>query len=134
MDIKEIAEKFIEAEHQAFQQGKFEALEQIESPDIVIHMPPAPDFHGFEAHKQYIMNGRESSTDFQQDWGYVTGDGNVAVLSLIQKMTVTVDNPIFKITAGSTVNADAFFVLRRENDRIAEIWIKSCMEVTPPSQ
>ena len=134
MDIKEIAEKFIEAEHQAFQQGKFEALEQIESPDIVIHMPPAPDFHGFEAHKQYIMNGRETTTGFHQDWGYVTGDGNIAVLSLKQKMTLTVDNQAFKIPAGSTVNADGLFVLRRENDRIAEIWIKSSLEVTPPNQ
>ena len=134
MDIKEIAEKFIEAEHQAFQQGKFEALKQIESPDIVIHMPPVPDFHGFEAHKQYIMNGRETTTGFQQEWGYVTGDGNVAVLSLKQKMTLTVDNQAYKILAGSTVNADGLFVLRRKNDRIVEIWIKSSMDVTPPNQ
>jgi hypothetical protein len=124
MDIKEIAEKFIEAEHQAIH-GNFEVLEQIESPDIVIHMPPAPDFKGFEAHKQYIVTGRESATGIQQEWGYITGDGNVGVLSLKQKVTLTADNPFFKIPAGSTVNSDSFFVLRQENDRIAEIWIQS---------
>jgi hypothetical protein len=97
-------------------------------------MPPAPDFHGFEAHKQYIMNGVESVSDFNQEWDYVTGNGNVAVLSLKQKMTLTVDNPIFKIPAGSTVNADAFFVLRRENEKVAEIWIKSSTDITPPNQ
>jgi len=129
MDIKEIAEKFIEAENEAIQQGKFEALEQIESPDIVIHYPPAPDFHGFEAHRQYIVTGRASATDLQQEWGYVTGEGNIAVLSLKQKMTLTVDNPVFKIPAGATVNADAFFVLRRENDRIAEIWVHSSLTI-----
>ena len=92
-------------------------------------MPPAPDFNGFEAHKQYIMSARESTTDLQQEWGYITGDGNVAVLSLRQKMTLTVENPVFQIPAGSTVNADAMFALRLENDRIAEIWIKVSMTV-----
>lgn len=134
MDINEIAEKFIEAEHQAFQQGDFNALEQIESSDIVIHMPPIPDFKGFDAHKHYIMAGRESTKDFKQDWDYVTGDGNVAVLSLKQKMTLTADNEAFKLPAGSTINADAFFVLRRKDDRITEIWIKSSMDVTPPGE
>ena len=134
MDIKELAENFIKAEEAAIPGGDFYTLEQIESPDIVIHMPPAPDFNGFEAHKQYIQNGLETSTDVQQEWDYVTGDGNVAVVSLKQKVTLKVENPIFKIPAGSTVNSDAFFVLRRENDKIAEIWIKGSMDVTPPNQ
>jgi hypothetical protein len=125
MDIRELAEKFIEAEHQAGQTGNLYALEQIESPSIVIHMPPAPDFNGFEAHKQYIETGRESATDIQQEWGYITGDGNVAVVSLNQKVTLKKENPIFKIPAGSTVKSDSFFVLRGQNDRIAEIWIHS---------
>ena len=134
MDIKEIVENFIKAEDAAFQQGNFDALEQIESPKIVIHYPPLPDFKGFDAHKQYIMAGRESTKDFSQEWDYITGDGNVAVLSLKQVMTLTTDNEAFKIPAGSTINADAFFVLRQENDRVAEIWIKSSMDVTPPNQ
>jgi hypothetical protein len=134
VDIKKFAEKFIEAEHQAFQQGNFGALEQIESRNIVIHMPPVPDFNGFEAHKQYIVNGCKSSTNLQQEWGYITGDGNVAVLSLKQRATLTEDNQAFKIPAGSTINTDGFFVLRRENDKIVEIWIKSSMEVIPPNR
>jgi hypothetical protein len=129
MDIKEFAQKFIEAEDQAFQQGNYEALEQIESPNIVIHYPPLPDFNGFEAHKQYIMAAREGTKDLQQEWQYVVGDGNVAVLSLKQQMTTTVDNPAFQIPAGSTVNADGLFVLKRENDKIVEIWLHSNLAV-----
>jgi len=123
MDVKEFAQKFIEAEDEAWK-GIFEPLEQIESPDIVIHMPPAPDFHGFEAHKQYLMTARESTKDLKLEWDYITGDGNVAVLSLKEHTTLTVDNPIFQIPAGTTIDADMFFVLRRENDRVAEIWMK----------
>jgi hypothetical protein len=134
MNIKEFAEKFIKAEEAAIPGRDFNALEQIESPNIVIHQSPVPDLNGFEAHKQYIQNGLDTSTNVQQDWGYVVGDGNVAVVSLQQKGTLKVENPIYKIPAGSTVNSDAFFVLRRENDKIAEIWIKGSMDVTPPSQ
>jgi hypothetical protein len=123
MDIKEFAQKFMEAEDEAWK-GNFEPLEQIESPDIIIHMPPAPDFHGFEAHKQYILTARESTKDLTLGWDYITGDGNVAVVSLKEHATLTVDNPIFKIPAGTTIDADMFFVLRRENDRVAEIWAK----------
>jgi hypothetical protein len=126
MDIKELAQKFIEAEDEAWK-GNFEALEQIESPDIVIHMPPAPDFNGFEAHKQYIMNARENAKDLKLDWDYITGDGNVAVVSLKEHVTTTVDNPTFQIPAGTTVDADMFFILRQENDRVAEIWAKGSM-------
>lgn len=124
MDIKELTEKFIEAEKQAFSQGIFQALEQIESPDIIVHLPPAPDFIGFEAHKQYIENVFQTTRDLQQEWEYVTGDGNIAVVSLKERVTLTVDNPVFKIPAGTTMNVDTFLILRREKERIAEIWIK----------
>ena len=125
MDIKDFAGKFIEAEHQAFQEGNFDALEQIESPNILIHYPAVADFNGFVEHKQYIMAAREGTKDLQQEWQYVVGEGNIAVLSLKQKMTITVDSPQFQISAGTTVNADGLFVLKRENDKIAEIWIHS---------
>ena len=123
MDIKEFAQKFIEAEDEAWK-GNFRPLEEIESPDIVIHMPPAPDFIGFEAHKQYLITARESMKDITLEWEYITGDGNVGILSLKEKATLTVDNPIFKIPAGTTIEADALGVFRRYNERIAECWMK----------
>jgi hypothetical protein len=124
MNIKEFAQKFIEAEKQAFQQGNFKLLEQLESPNIILHMPPAPDFKGFEAHKQYITAARETTTNLQQEWDYITGDGNVCVLSFKETLTTKVENPLWKIPAGATINADALFVLRVENGKLAEVWIK----------
>jgi len=127
MDIKEFAQKFIEAEFEAWLKGNFKSLEQMESPDMTLHMPPTPDLKGFEAHKQYIMNACETIKDLTAEGDYITGDGNVAVLSFKMTYTLTADNPILKIPAGSTVDADGFMVLRRENDKVAEIWIKSSM-------
>ncbi len=125
MDIKDFAQKFMEAEFEAWRNENFEPLGQIESPDVTLHMPPIPDLKGFEAHKQYIMTACASMKDLTLEGDYITGDGNVAVLSFKETATLTTDNPILQIPAGSTIDVDGFMVLRRKNDRVAEIWIKS---------
>ena len=127
MDIKEFAQKFMEAEYEAWRDGNFEPLEQIESPDMTLHMPPIPDLKGFEGHKQYIMTACESMKDLTVEGEYITGDGNVGVLSFKETATLTADNPVFKIPAGTTIDVDGLMVIRRENDRVAEIWIKGSM-------
>lgn len=130
MNIKDFAEKFIKAEKNAFQEGNFDALEQLESPNIVIHrIPPLAEFNGFEAHKQYIMSARESVSDIQQEWEYITGDGNVCVLGYKSSGKYKVEVPAMSIPAGATVSNDAMFALCLENDRVAEIWIKGSMTV-----
>ena len=124
MNIEEFAKKFIEAEDEAWKSGNFDALEQIESPGIVIHMPPVPDIVGFEAHKQSIVTSRESFNDLQQDWDYITGDGDVCVLSYKSSSIAKVENPALNIPAGAKSIIDFYFVLRRENNRVAEIWMR----------
>jgi hypothetical protein len=129
MSIEEFAEKFMKAEMEAFHQGKLDALEQLESPNIMIHMdPPLSDIVGFEAHKQYIMNARQGG-EITQNWKYITGDGNVGVLSLKQSVKFLVDNPVLSLKAGANVDVDAFFVLRLENGKAAEAWIKGSITV-----
>ncbi|HEY94089.1 MAG TPA: ester cyclase [Dehalococcoidia bacterium] len=122
MGIEEIAEKWIQADKQAFQEGNFDALEQLESPNIVIHSAPVPGTIGFEEHKEHILKVREEVSDLQQEFEYLTGDGNVFAISFKQSFTAKVEIPI--APAGSTVNIDSLFVLRCENDKIAEIWMK----------
>ena len=101
MNIEEFAKKFMEAEDVAWKSGNFDALEQIESPGIVIHMPPFPDSVGFEAHKQYIITSRESVNDLHQECDYVTGDGDVCVLSYKSSSIAKVENPALNIPAGA---------------------------------
>ncbi|UCG54007.1 MAG: nuclear transport factor 2 family protein [Dehalococcoidia bacterium] len=122
MGVKEIAEKYIQADKQAFQEGYFDALEQIYAPDIVIHSAQNPDSIGFEANKEYIQKVRENVSDLHQEFEFITGDGNVFAISYKATFTPKVDIPI--APAGSTVNIDSLFVLRCENDKIAEIWMK----------
>jgi hypothetical protein len=51
----------------------------------------------------------------------ITGDGNVCVLSSKETLTTKVENPVWQIPARTNISADALFVLRLENGRIAEI-------------
>ena len=122
MGIEEIAEKWIQADKQAFQEGNCDALEQLESPNIVIHSAPIPGAIGFEEHKEHILKVREEISDLHLEFEYLTGDGNVCAISFKESFKPKVDIPI--APAGSTVNIDALFVLRYENDKIAEIWMK----------
>lgn len=124
MNIKALAEQFMAAQDQAFRLGNFGPLEEVESPKVIVHIPPSPDFEGFEAHRQYAINVRESTTGFHREMDFVTGDGNVAVLSYKQKATLKVQPPFSQIPAGSTVIGEGFLVFRRESDRVAEIWVR----------
>lgn len=129
MDIKEFAEKFIEAENQAFKQGNFEPLKALEAPDVVYHWSSTRDMVGHEAHRQDIISYRQSTSNHRQEWDYVTGDGNVCVLSLKETMTFISEHPVISVPAGTTIEFDAFFVLRLENGKINEAWIKGSSKV-----
>ena len=50
MDIKEFAQKFIEAESDAWLIGNFDALEKLEDPNVIYHMGTG-EIVGHEAHK-----------------------------------------------------------------------------------
>lgn len=124
MEIKEFAEKFIMAEREAVQDGDFNDLQKLESPDIYIHMPPPlADVEGFEAHKQYLTNARQTNT-VSQDWGYLAGDGHVGVLSLKEHVTLGSDFPSMGLTAGATIDFDGVFIIRLDDDHVVESWIQ----------
>lgn len=129
MDIKEFGLKFIEAEKQAFQQGKFAALEAIQAPDVIYHWGGGRDMVGREAHRQDITEYRRRTSSHIQDWDYVAGDGDVCVLSIKETMTFADEYPAISAPAGVTIEFEAFFVLRRENDKVTEAWIKGAGRV-----
>ena len=129
MDIKDFGLTFIEAEKQAFKQGNFDALNAIQDPDVVYHWGGGRDMAGREAHQQDILEYRKRTSKHIQEWNYVAGDGDVCVLSIKERMTFAKEFPAILAPAGSTVEFDAFFVLRRENDKVAEAWIKGASRV-----
>lgn len=124
MEIREFAEKYIEAEKRAFREGNFDALEAIVASNVVYHWSGSRDMVGHEAHKRDIMNYRKLTSKHTQEWDYVTGDGDVCVLSIKETMAFIDEYPAISAPAGATIEFDAFFVLRRENEKTVEAWIK----------
>ena len=130
MDIKEFAEKFIKAEDEAFQNGNFEPLSKLEDPNVVYHIPPLPDMVGHEAHKQDIVGSREAVSGLKQEWKYLTGEGNIFVLSYKSSGRVTGEKPGFPMPIGKNIASDYLFVLRVKDGKIVEVWAKGSMAIS----
>ncbi len=131
MSIEDFAAKFVEAEDAAFQKGDFSPLSKIEDPNVVMHMgPPFGDMLGHEAHKQYVISARKSSTDVKQDWGFLAGDGNLFAMSYKATGRLVADMPGLPPMAGKSFANDYLWVLRVENQKIVEVWAHGTMAIS----
>lgn len=124
MSIKDFAERFIHAEDEMWQHSNFSALERIESPDIVLHMPPPfPDIVGRDAHKAYLEASLAAATDIKQKWQYLTGDGNVFALSYESSSRYPNGRPDMGIPPGATLTGGYLWVLRVDGSKVTEAWL-----------
>jgi predicted ester cyclase len=121
MDIKKFAEKFIEAENDAFQKGDFNALAKLEDPNVVYHTSSFGDLVGHEAHKQNIMSRPQFASDIKQEWKYLTGEGNLFALSYRARY-ISIGNLPGLPPAGKEYYRDALFLFRLKNGKIVEVW------------
>ena len=110
IDLQKFAARFIKAEDMAWQQGDFNALQAIEDPNITFH---SLDIKGWEAHKQYIMNARQNFSGIQQEWHYLTGDGNLFALSYTA----------YAMVNNEKMQTDALMLFRIGNGRITDVWL-----------
>ena len=131
MDIKEFANKFIEAEDEAWQNGNFDALEALEDPNVVYHMKLiGQELVGWEAHKQNILSSIEAVTDLHQEWGYVVGDGSVFALTYKSSGKTKNAMPAMSVPAGASLATDAIFIFKVENDKVIEAWVHGNMAIS----
>ena len=124
MSIEEFASKFIKAEDEAWQKGSFEALEKLEDPNVVYHIPPFQDTVGWESHKQYIISRSQAMSDLSQEWEYLTGDSDVFALSYKSCGKFTGEIPGMPPPTGKEITMDHIFVCHLKDGRIDEVWAK----------
>ena len=125
MSIEDFAQKFIKAENEALQQGNFDALAELEDPNVVYHVPPPiTDLLGHEAYKQFLMTARQAFSGQQLEWEYLTGDGNVFALSYKTRGMFTGELPGFPPPTGKEITADNLMVCRLKDGKIIEVWEK----------
>jgi hypothetical protein len=131
MNIKDFAEKVIKAEEEAFQKGNFEPLKALEDPNVVYHMLMGlPDMVGHEAHKQQITDSRQIHSFDKQEFKYITGEGNLFVLSYKASFRVTGEKPGYKIPVGKKVLDHALMVCRVKKGKLIEGWANNNLTAT----
>jgi predicted ester cyclase len=122
MDTKEFVGNLIQATEEAVIDGNVDALEKLEDPNVIYHMPGGQDRLGHEAHKQDILNFRPAVTDVKMEMKYLVGDGNVFALSLKSSGRYISEIPMRPVPVGKKFSDDALFVYRLKDNKIAEVW------------
>jgi hypothetical protein len=128
MSIRKFADKYIDAETQAFNTGDFTALEKIESQDVVFHRGFEDDLVGFFSHKTDVINSRESTTDVVRDWRYIVGDGKICAMNF--KCSFKSLNEKSGVPAGKTMTIESIFVLRVQGGKLVECWANGSSKIS----
>jgi predicted ester cyclase len=76
MSLEELKVKYRWAKEESVIKGNVDALDEVYSPDVVIHRTPFPDINGLEAYKQYYLEAREAYSNIQIEWEEMIGEGN----------------------------------------------------------
>jgi glyoxylase I family protein len=115
LSIKEFAEKYMAAQIEAWQNGKFDLLEALEDPNAVYHLSFG-DVVGWEAHKKDILQRRQRVLELPQ-WTYLTGEGNVFALSW--KVRTISDGERPGIPAGKEIASDRCLLSAERTARLS---------------
>jgi len=115
-------EKFLKAEDEAWK-GNVKALEEIDDPNVVLHMSGFPDVIGVEGHKNYIKGALGIASDIQQEWSDFLRQGNLAAVHYKSSFKYTAQMPGFPPPKGQKVNSDYLMMFRLKNEKIIEGWM-----------
>jgi hypothetical protein len=122
MKIKDFADRYSQAQNEAFLNGNFDLMEVLESDDIVYHVPPYPDLVGRAVHKQDIINARKGCANVKMEWQYLAGGGNICALAFKSSGRFIGEIPGHPMPVGENYFSVYMFLLRVSKDRVAEVW------------
>jgi predicted ester cyclase len=126
MAFEDFKARFVKAQAEAWYKGNLDALDDVDDPDIVVHMIGYPDFLGREGHKQYIAGARKAFSDYRQEWADLILEGDTMAARYTAQMKHTGPSPMIPGPPTGkelTVTAAMFFHLK--NDKIVEMFIYS---------
>ena len=103
--------------------GNVDALEKLEDPQVVYHMPGGKDRVGHEAHKRDILILRPAISNLKMDMRYLAGEGNVFALSFRSSGRFISEIPTRPLPVGKNFLDDYLFLYRLNKNRISEVWI-----------
>jgi hypothetical protein len=130
MSIKELAEKFIKAEKDAFLKNDFTSLAELEDPNVVIHISPLGDFIGHEAQKKYILGATQAVSDLKVELKYLAGEGNFFLFSYKSSGKITGNTPGFPPAINKKLTNNFLFAVYVKKGKVAEIWANGSFNVS----
>ena len=119
-EYRAIAQRVVD---EAWNQGKFDVLDEQFAADFVYHQSPQPDVVGLEAYKQFINGNRAAFPDLKLTITEIIIEGDKAVVRGTFTGTNTGDLTSWGIPAtGKTVNFNWCTVSHRLNGKTIEQW------------
>ncbi len=122
MSAKDFAEKFINAEEEAWYKGNVNALDAVEDVNVVYHIPGFPDVIGREAHKQFIAAASKALSNIKINIKYLTGEGNLVGFLYTDSKKST--GELFgQPPTGKTLSANELWLFRLKDNKVIEGWM-----------
>jgi len=123
MNVKELGEKYIWAQTEAWMKGNVDAFDEIESRDVIFHSLPGEPLIGINAHKQHIADYRKAFSGLKMEPEYLGGQGNFFGFSGKCHMRLTAQLPGMPPPAGKEVSGALLFFCRTNKDKVVEVWV-----------
>jgi predicted ester cyclase len=124
MNIKDVAQKYMKAQTEAWLEGKVDAFDELEAPNVLYHFqPPNPDRTGLEGHKQTLVALHRALTNVKIDWKYLAGEGNLFAVSYSARGIFTGEIPGSPPPTGKEITVDEMVVCRLNKGKIVEAWM-----------
>ncbi len=95
-------DRFDVAWQAAWNEGKFDAMDEYYAPDYVYHQPPFPDVVGLEAYKKFIADARAASPGFHLTYEGSVHEGDWCVQWGRVSGTYTGTSPLAEVATAGT--------------------------------
>ena len=99
MVLKEFGDRICWAWEETYLKGNINALDEIYSPDVVLHAPPFPDQKGIDSYKQHAAEALQLYSNIRYHWEEIIGEGNTIVIVATMHMKHTGTSPMLPIPA-----------------------------------
>jgi len=118
----EVAEKWSAAMTDAMVNGNLDALDEVEDPDVVLHIAGMPDAVGLEQHKWVTSFIRETYPNFHAENMDITASGDTAAIRDTLSWTFSKEIPGYPPPTGEEVSYQCATFLHIKNGKVVEIF------------
>ena len=123
MVLEEFKATYCRAIEESYCRGNTDTIDNLYSPDIVIHQPPFPDINGLKEYKQHVLDTRQAYSDIRFEWDEMIGEGNTMAFRSRWYMKHTGVSPRIPVppTGEEVVMKGALFI-HLKDDKIIEVF------------